>query len=187
MTQRTVIDLTGRPTLIVRLNVDRPTKRAILRVLTEKHAAQREAQGKAPDPDFTPDVPDFVTVKLKEATFRDQAEWDEQRQTVGMTDPVGWTAQLLQDRCDDDVDIDVMKEVVRGMDGATMAQFQQAYITGALQDPKTLSAALGGVTTKLTAALLLQLGAGEPLPFSPLTTASDPGNGTDSPPANTAD
>lgn len=178
-TQNAIIDLTGRPTLIVGLTLDRPTKRAIVRVLQDKHAQAQEARGLQPDPNFVAKAPDKIVVRLREATFRDQAEWDEQRQTLGMTDPLLWTAQLLQDRCEDDIDIDVLKEVVRGMDASTMAQFQQAYISGTLQDPKVLSSATTGVNMKLTAALLSQLGESGVSPFSPGTSASDPGNATD--------
>lgn len=177
-TQNTVIDLTGRPTLIVGLTLDRPTKRAIVKMLEAKHAHAQAAQGKEPDPAFKAEAPDKIVLRLREATFRDQADWDEQRRSLGATDPVLWTAQLLQDRCEDDIDIDVLQEVVKGMDGATMAQFQQAFITGTLQDPKTMRGATTGVTTKLTAALLLQLAGSEALPFSPDTSASDPGNAT---------
>lgn len=176
-TQTGSIDLSGRATLRVALNLDAPTKRAVARLLVEKHAKARAAQGLEPDPDFVPDVPPRIWLRLREASFREQRDWDLDRQSKGAADPVLWTAELLRDRCeDDDIDIDVLHEMVMGMDGATMAQFQQAFITGTLQDPKVMRGASTNVTAKLTAALLLQLAQSEVLPFSPGTSASDPGN-----------
>lgn len=175
MTQ-TIIDLTGRPTLTVGLNIDRPTQRAIVKRLKAKHEADAKAKGVEPDPDFAPVAPTRITLRLREATLRDQNEWNEGRLTLGATDPILWTAQLLQDRCEEDIDIDTLQEVVLGMDEGTIAQFQQAYVTGTLQDPKVMSSATAAVKKKLTTALLGQLAADEPLPFSPDTSAFAPGS-----------
>lgn len=178
MTQQ-IIDLTGRPTLTVGLNIDRPTQRAIVKRLTQKHIDEATAAGREPDPNFTPVAPTRIVLRLREATLRDQNEWNEGRQTLGVTDPILWTAQLLQDRAEEDIDIDVLREVVLGMDEGTIAQFQQAYVTGTLQDPKVMSSATASVKKKMTTALLGQLAAGEISPYLPDTSALDPGNVTD--------
>ncbi|WP_157445358.1 hypothetical protein [Deinococcus actinosclerus] len=164
MTQTESLPITGRPTLRVVLAVPETTRAALAE------------QGVT--------APAEVELWLQEATLRERAQVEQAQRTLGQQDPTEWLAGLLHKRSAAGTDLPVLRELILDMTPTTIAQLTQAYVTGRLADPKTLRAALAQTETRLEAALLEQLGNGEPSPSSPTGTASNPGSETNSNPAS---
>lgn len=164
MTQTESLPITGRPTLRVVLAVPETTRAALAE------------QGVT--------APAEVELWLQEATLRERAQVEQAQRTLGQQDPTEWLAGLLHKRSAAGTDLAVLRELILDMTPTTIAQLTQAYVTGRLTDPKTLGAALAQTETRLEAALLEQLGSGEPLPSSITSSASSPGNDTSSNPAS---
>jgi hypothetical protein len=158
------LNLTGRVTLRVVLPIPDETRAA----LTEQGI----------------DAPAEIVLNLREGTNRENLRWDQEKDTLGQTDPLGWTAALILRRAEAGTDERVIRELVNDMAPSVMGQFQQAYLTGRLVDPKAISDATVNTMGMLMDRALSALGNGEALPSSVPFTASGLGSEIASPPVS---
>lgn len=156
--QNAQVDLRGRTTL-----------KLVLQLGADTIEALQERGMDAP--------PKQVVLHLRESTERERRKFFETKDELVAADPVAFMANLLKRRCPDDLPMMVFEEMVLDMGETTIAQLQEAYLSGRLVDPKVMRAAVEVVRNQLANATINAISEG-PLPFSQDGMESDPGSET---------